>query len=199
MGSSIRKSEKEEPSCSKPDRILWSQFKDGDRQAFSRIYRQYLQALYNYGMKVAEEPELVEDCIQELFVYLWRTRENLGETDCIKFYLFKALRRRIVACQEETIRTTKKKISVAEDQQAAESSYEHLLVSRQLEEEQYQKLTLSLNSLSKRQREAIILKFYDNLSFQQVAEVMSLNIKSTYNLVSKAIEALKESAPVVCY
>jgi RNA polymerase sigma factor (sigma-70 family) len=199
MGLKLEKSEKEALTVSKSDQVLWHQFKAGDRQAFSRIYRQYLPCLYNYGMKVTDETELVEDCIQELFIYLWKTRENLGDTDCIKFYLFKALRRRIVACQQEMVRITKKKERLAEGQQAAQSSYEHLLVSRQLEEEQQQRLALSLNALTRRQREAITLKFYDNLSFQQVAEVMSLTIKSTYNLISKALEALKEKAQLQSY
>jgi RNA polymerase sigma factor (sigma-70 family) len=199
MGPKLKKSEKEELACPKPDQVVWRQFKAGDRQVFSQIYRQYLPSLYNYGMKVAAETELVKDCIQELFIYLWKTRQNLGDTDCIQFYLFKALRRRIVAAQEETARSTKKMKSEAEGQPAAEFSYEHLLVCRQVEEEQQQRLTLSLNALTKRQREAIVLKFYDNLSFQQVAEVMSLNIKSTYNLISKAIEAMKENAQVASY
>jgi RNA polymerase sigma factor (sigma-70 family) len=199
MGAPLNNTGKEEPAFSKPDKVVWSQFKAGDRQVFSQIYRQYVQALYNYGMKVAEEPELVEDCIQELFIYLWKTRQNLGDTDSIKFYLFKALRRRIVATQEEVVRTTKKQESIATGQQAAELSHEQHLVYRQLEEEQQQRLSRSLDTLTKRQREAVMLRFYDNLSFQQVAEVMSLNIKSTYNLISKAIEALKADAQVVSY
>lgn len=197
MGLPRKKSAQEEPVMAKPDAILWRQFKEGDRQVFSCIYRQYIQALYSYGMKVAEDTELVEDCIQELFIYLWKTRENLSDTDSIKFYLFKSLRRRIISTREETLRLHKKTEGAAQGRDTAEFSYEHLLVSRQAEAEQSEKLTNSLNALTKRQREAIILKFYDNLSFQEVAEVMSLNIKSTYNLISKAIEALKEKTPAM--
>ena len=197
MGLPRKKSAKEEPVMAKPDAILWRQFKEGDRQVFSCIYRQHIQALYSYGMKVAEDTELVEDCIQELFIYLWKTRENLSDTDSIKFYLFKSLRRRIISTREETLRLHKKTEGAAKGRETAELSYEHLLVSRQAEAEQREKLTNSLNALTKRQREAIILKYYDNLSFQEVAEVMSLNIKSTYNLISKAIDALKEKTPAM--
>jgi RNA polymerase sigma factor (sigma-70 family) len=197
MGLQFKKSAKEEPVLAKPDTVLWRQFKEGDRQVFSFIYRQYIQALYNYGMKVAEDTELVEDCIQELFIYLWKTRENLSDTNSIKFYLFKSLRRRIISTREETLRLNKKNEGAAKGRETAEFSYEYLLVSRQAEAEQAEILTNSLNALTKRQREAIILKFYDNLSFQEVAEVMSLNIKSTYNLISKAIEVLKEKTPVM--
>jgi RNA polymerase sigma factor (sigma-70 family) len=194
MGSKLTNSAKEQAGSLLSDQQLWRAFKGGDRPAFSHIYRCHIQSLYNYGMKVAEDADLVEDCIQELFIYLWKTRENLGDTDSIKFYLFKALRRRIVTSQEESMRLSKKKISASESQESAEYSHEQFLVSRQLEEEQQHQLQLSLKALTKRQREAITLRFYDNLSFQEVAEVMSLNIKSTYNLVSKALDALKEKS-----
>jgi RNA polymerase sigma factor (sigma-70 family) len=200
MGLQLNTSVKEEPVFSKPDKDLWRRFKAGDQQVFSYLYRQYIQALYNYGMKVTDDTVLVEDSIQELFIYLWKTRENLSDTDSIKFYLFKSLRRRLISSQEQILRQTKKNVVVTKDREVSEFSHEQMLVSRQAETEQQEKLTHSLNALTKRQREAILLKFYDNLSFQEVAEVMSLNIKSTYNLVSKAIEALKENARVkACY
>lgn len=194
MGSKLTKSANEQAGSLPSDQDLWRAFKGGDRAAFSTIYRHYIQPLYNYGMKVAEDSDLVEDAIQELFIYLWKTRENLGETDSIKFYLFKSLRRRIITSQEESLRQAKKKISVGQGQESATYSHEQFLVSRQLEEDQHRQLHLSLQGLTKRQREAITLRFYDNLSFQEVAQVMSLNIKSTYNLVSKALDALKEKS-----
>jgi RNA polymerase sigma factor (sigma-70 family) len=197
MGLQLNKSEKKEPVFAAPDAVLWRQFKEGDRQVFSYIYRQYIQALYNYGIKVAEDSALVEDCIQELFIYLWKTRQNLSDTDAIKFYLFKSLRRRIISTQEEMLRLNKKNAGITKGREIAEFSHEHLLVSRQVEAEQQEKLSNSLNALTRRQREAITLKFYDNLSFQEVADVMSLNIKSTYNLISKAIEVLKEKTQVM--
>jgi RNA polymerase sigma factor (sigma-70 family) len=200
MGSQLNTSAKGQPAFSKPDRELWRLFKAGDQQVFSLLYRQHIQALYNYGMKVAADTELVEDSIQELFIYLWKTRENLSDTDSIKFYLFKSLRRRLISSQEETLRLAKKNVAATQDRETVEFPYEQVLVYRQVEAEQQEKLIHSLNALTKRQREAILLKFYENLSFQEVAEIMSLNIKSTYNLLSKAIENLKENTQVmVCY
>jgi hypothetical protein len=52
--------------------------------------------LYTNGINVVAAPVLVGDCIQDLFIYSWDTKEKSGRTDNIKFYLFTALKRRIL-------------------------------------------------------------------------------------------------------
>ena len=74
---------------------LWRAFKSGDQAAFARMYQCYSRVLYGYGFRVTHDAALIEDCIQDLFIELWRTRENLSDTTSIKFYLFRSLRRRI--------------------------------------------------------------------------------------------------------
>jgi RNA polymerase sigma factor (sigma-70 family) len=49
----------------------------------------------------------------------------------------------------------------------------------------------ALNSLTKRQKEAITLKFYDGLSYQEVAVLMAMSVRATYNLIYRAIEVLR--------
>ncbi len=68
----------------------------GSRAAYTHIYVTYAPVLYNYGYKIAPDRSLIEDCIQDLFEHLLRSRSNLSPTDSIKFYLFKAMRRQIV-------------------------------------------------------------------------------------------------------
>src|SRR5690606_17476677 len=40
--------------------------------------------------------DLLFDCIQELFIYIWEKRNGLGNTNNIRYYLFNALRRRMI-------------------------------------------------------------------------------------------------------
>jgi RNA polymerase sigma factor (sigma-70 family) len=49
----------------------------------------------------------------------------------------------------------------------------------------------ALRTLTKRQQEAIYLKFYSNLSYKEVASIMSISVDSIYNLISKAIDSLQ--------
>jgi hypothetical protein len=78
------------------DKQIWKRFRRGRKKALSDIYMHNIDFLLNYGLKFTNDRELVLDAIQDLFLTLMRTRENLGETENIRLYLVKALRRLIV-------------------------------------------------------------------------------------------------------
>lgn len=186
-----------EVSVSETDGQLWEAFKSGSEAAFSRIYHQLVQDLYNYGLKVAAQPEKVEDCIQDLFIYIWDNRQNLGPTDNIKFYLFKALKRRILVKMEQQQRKDSWLQTAEITREQADVSSEALLISLQAEQDQDARLEKALQSLTSRQREAISLRFYDKLSYAEIAGIMSLTVQSAYSLIARAMEVLREHMRLV--
>lgn len=173
------------------DQQLWEEFKSGNQQALSIMYQKHFFKLYNYGKKVTPDADLVKDCIQDLFIYIWKNRKTLSSTTSIKYYLFKALRRKIV---EEV---KKNKLSQASPQEyqnfVFELSHEEAMIQSQVSSEQKEKLLECLNKLPKRQKEALFLRYYENLSPQEVSSIMSLNIESTYVLFSKALHYMRRN------
>jgi len=169
---------------------LWQDFKNGSEEAYALIYRQYSALLYNYGNHIHRDPELVKDCIQELFVELWDRRSFLSDTDSIRYYLFRCLKRKIT---DELI--ARKKFS---DEDVSERSFAFVLphdatlIHRQLSDEQKRHLLEEVNKLSARQREAIYLLFYQELTYPEVASIMSLKVKTVYNLIYNGLEVLRK-------
>jgi RNA polymerase sigma factor (sigma-70 family) len=173
--------------------MLWNDFRKGDLEAFTKLYRKYLRPLYNYGKKICTNNAFVEDCIQDLFVELWKNKAQLNATESPKYYLFKSLRRKIF----RELSGNKLLFEVITEEYNFEitlSAETDLIYTQHLSEQQLH-LQKALEALTKRQREAIFLRFYENLSYEEVASIMSLELRSTYNLISKAIDALKRSAP----
>jgi DNA-directed RNA polymerase specialized sigma24 family protein len=78
------------------ERLIWSRFLKGDNQVLSLIYLQHSNALFDYGCRFTVDRDLVKDCIQEVFCSLIRNRSSLGETDNIRLYLLKSLKRKII-------------------------------------------------------------------------------------------------------
>lgn len=171
------------------DSLLWQNFKSGDADAFSSIYHTYIQELYHYGSKLTADKSLVEDAIHDLFLELWNKRENLGNTNSIKYYLLKCIRRKIVK-----VIVLHDKVEIDEDYDFELSpAFEEVLMQQQLEEDKILKLNDALSSLTKRQQEAVYLKFYQALSIEEISAIMSLSLKATYNLLSKAIVSLRQN------
>ena len=71
------------------------------------------------------------------------------------------------------------------------------IIASQDAKEQVLKIREAVNNLTPKQREVIFLMFYENLSHRQIAEMLSVEIKTVYNLLSKAIHGLKEIIAVL--
>ncbi len=177
------------------DLELWQAFKSGSKEAYSFMYRKFAPVLYNYGCKICGDKSLVEDSIQDLFIHILTNKQALSDTTNIKFYLFKSLRREIIT----KLTTHQKHFSSAysllpfdSSPACALPSHETLLISAQQTEEQTQILTKELSSLPARQKEAIFLKFYDNLSYDEIASIMEIDHKSVYKTIYKAIDVLQK-------
>jgi RNA polymerase sigma factor (sigma-70 family) len=171
------------------EKLIWLNFQAGDKHAYSVLYDAYFKQLYRYGLKISADANLVKDCIQELFIKLWRTRENLGQPVSTKNYLFESLRRTML--KELAKKHYKIQENLPEDYHFEVSlPHEFRLIDLQVTEERMKQLEKALQKLTKRQRDAIHLKFYGQLSYEEIAEIMELNVRSVYNLISKALDVL---------
>ena len=81
-----------------PDEYLsyWNDFKRGDEKAFETIFLLFHKELFQYGYKIVANRSLVDDCIQELFLELWQSKERITVPLSVKSYLFRALRYKIM-------------------------------------------------------------------------------------------------------
>ncbi len=170
---------------------LWRAFKSGDESAYIVIYQKYFRVLYGYGSKICADPETVKDCIQDLFIDLWNRRMHLADTDSITFYLWASLKRRIVKV------LAKAHHSGADDSypllHSSEPDAEVVLIAEEIAAEQGERIVWAMQKLSKRQREAIRLKYYQHLSNEEIARQMSIQVEAVYNLISKALSCFRKS------
>lgn len=179
------------------DYYLWEKFKTGDKEALSRIYYTYYNPLYDYGIRIHNDPAFVKDTIQELFFDLISRLSNLGTTDSIKSYLLASFRRRVFSKLKK-----KKGINYLEDSYTPdafeiEPSAETQWISEESKDAYTQKINNMLAKLSSREREAIYLKFYKNMSYKEITEVMGVNYQSARKLIYRAIKTLREMKKTV--
>lgn len=173
------------------DELLWASLKTGNELAFSVLYKRYVNRLFNYGMHSCNDRDLVKDCLQELFARLWSKRETLGVAGSVNYYLFKSFRRLLIG---KLIASRKFKLPFqAEPNSVFEfiPPWEDVLIEDESKNRKMEMLKSGINALSKRQREAIFLKFFNELSYHEVSSIMELRVDSVYNLISKAIDVLR--------
>ncbi len=200
LGNSQKKSSSVpvEKTTAITDLHLWQEFKTGSELAFATIYEQYVAKLFSYGLKLVYNKELVKDTIQDLFIELWDAKDRLANVQSIKAYLYRSLRRKIIANVSKARKTIDESQNINNLNRKTVSA-EINLIEKQRFEEQRQALQKALTMLTDNQKEIIYLKFYSRLSYNEIAEIMSLNKKGTYNLMARTIKLLKEHLVLVLF
>lgn len=163
--------------------------RDGSEVAFEHLFHHYYPLLSNYALRFNVDRHVIEECIQELFIKIWQHRENLKQPASIKHYLFKSLRHTIY--NKLSARRPELYIGSTDDFLEFNLSYnqeDNVYPLHGLSDEMLQQ---SINQLTARQREAIFLFYFEDLGYQEIADVLQINIGGAYKLIYRAIDALK--------
>lgn len=175
----------------------WEQIRAGNQEGLKSLYSHYMQDMFRYGMAIYDHNSLVKDCIQEVFVSLWKYRKSLKSDINIKGYLLKSLSNKL---HKEIAKETQRYHSNSCDQYENllfTDSEEKKLIDRQTLSSQQKHLAEALCKLPERQKEVIQLIFFENNSYEATSEIMGINLRSAYTLAWKAISSLKKSVLLI--
>lgn len=158
--------------------------------AFTNMYKSYYQYLFSYGFKICGNKEMTKDWMHEVFLELWARHEQLPAVEHIGFYLRTYLKRKIMR------ELPKEQIAAAKALEANESfsschSYEDLLVQLQTSHEVKEKVEKAMSQLSRRQVEIIRMKFFDDMSYEQIAATTTASPRTIYNQVYESLKVLR--------
>jgi RNA polymerase sigma factor (sigma-70 family) len=170
---------------------LWQSFKEGDRKAFDVLLQQYYRHLLNYGLRLDADKVFVEDCLQDFFIDLWNKKTGLGDAKSLKAYLLSSFRRKLFRERGKNSQLT----SLLSDDYNFDVQFdiETQLIEKEHENENAEKLKYQLENLTKRQREAIYLRFYQGLDYADIAQIMAVNPHSAINLVYESLKLLRQN------
>jgi RNA polymerase sigma factor (sigma-70 family) len=175
------------------DHKLWEEFIKGEKYALSHIYYLYVDKLFRYGKKFSSDDELVKDTIQDLFFDLIRTRNKLGTTDHIYFYLIKALRRRLFL----SLNGKKTWNHNSESTEIPEANIIYSIEDEYIQKEELTKkeeiIRKGLAELSPKQREILFYRFNCDFDYDQICEIMSMKYDSARKMVFRALKSLCEN------
>lgn len=172
------------------NQLLWKSFLQGNKEALATIFLLFHDDLFRYGLKLAGNYDLVEDSLQDLFLQLWKNRQNLRPVDNLKPYLFKSFRNHII----DNIELQNPVVHIEIDfEHPFEVTYspEDFIIQQQVSEENQFKIAEALNNLSSRQREAIYLRYFEDLDFDMIAIIMDMNVQSVRNTLHRGLQSLR--------
>lgn len=172
------------------EKTIWCACLKGDNKAFEKLYKLYYPLLFNYGRKFSPDPDLIRDCIQNLFIKLIRGYQNLSEPPSVKGYLLKAFRHHLYdalrersvhnalfsPCIDELLSFEGKEIVSGDTEDQTENS---IIVRR------------AFRKLSPRQQEILYLYYVMEADHAEISTALNINYQSSKNLLSRSLAKLR--------
>lgn len=176
------------------DSLIWDNLRSGDQSACAYIYIKFFPVLYAYGCRMCGDKALVQDCIQDLFLDLSKSRNNLSETSNVRYYLYRCMRRKISLKLSRLHRYRLEPLASYESNEYAGGvilPLEFEQIELESSEEKQREILRALKFLTRQQRKVIRLRFYEDMSYKEISAAMSIHINTVYNLISMATASLR--------
>ncbi len=186
-----------EKSLAEQERTYWNYLMQGDRKGLFELYRLFYRYLFDYGKYITPDEDLVKDCIQALFLQLWEKRENLSSANNVRHYIVISFKRSLLVSMQK--QQALHSITVGDsiyDDFYREDSVEDALINAQENENKIAKLGKAILKLPARQRELIYLKYYKGLSYEEIAVLSQINVRTAYNQIHTAIQSLRKDKSI---
>lgn len=166
------------------EKLLKEQFKRMERSAIENIVREYGARLTFFAHSFLHDIPAAEDVVQDCIVKLILSPPRLRDETALKTYLFQAVKHRAL----DVLRKQKR-----EKEYVRESAQEYgVLEERVFQTETQKAVKDALLLLPEQYKEVLYLRYFENLPPKSVAKVMKKTQKQTYNLLSRAKDALRE-------
>ncbi len=162
----------------------------GCEKNFSLIYHRHFNLLYYVGLKYTSNRQIIEDSIQNVFVYLLKKRSKLNLVINVKAYLLKSFRRQLFL-------DLKKQSRFSFTGQLNENQFEYFNGAEQVisEKEELNRLKRvikkSLVNLSAKQREIIYLRYDCELSYEEISDILEISVDSCYKSVYRSMKIMR--------
>lgn len=168
--------------------ILWTKLKGGDPDALGDLYDLFIDDLFNYGMQFGKDKSCVMDCIHDVFFNLYKYRKTLANTDNVKYYLLRSLKNQILKQKTDKIVLLNENVQNS----GFSSSIEvQIIDDESLNEREFQ-LSNAINLLSKGQRYGLFLRFKEELSYVEIADIMNVSVETSRTIIYRAIKTLRK-------
>ena len=159
------------------------------KSSLSALYEEQVNSLYSYGCKFTKDRELVKDCIQDIFVKLF-LKKDISAIRNMKFYLLRSFKNRLL---DELSRIQPENIDEATFSYLQGDSDDDRLMeideTIQLQKKYIEKI---FENLTGRQKEAVYLYYIEELSYDEISQLLGMNYQSVRNIVHRALVRLRE-------
>lgn len=183
-----KETEKTGPKSPRADFEYVEGIRSGDPAAFASLFRKYYEPLYQFAGRFVKDAQTSESIVQDVFVNIWKKREEWHVQHNVKSYLYTSVRNQSLNyLKREKVLISMTEYTVHQDYPV--SSPEEALIEREMVEA----VQKAIEKLPQQCRRIYLMKRYDDLKYSEIAEVLNISINTVKTQMRRALKSLHKS------
>ncbi|SFW78493.1 RNA polymerase sigma factor [Chitinophaga sancti] len=169
------------------DEQLFLLLQANSEEAFNVIFERYRKRLFLEAYSRLQQEEESNDIVQEVFLWLWNKRATLQIGDCLKPYLVRVVRNKVVDHLRKcnSARNHRQYYTWTADTETSKLPIENKELGQQLED--------AMNSITPASRLAFEQLYLQDKSLREIAVEMDINVQSVKNHIHRALKILRKN------
>ncbi len=163
--------------------------RNGDVKVFEEIFHQYYPGMCSYADSLIKKSNVAEEVVQDVFYNIWKNRADLHIKNSLQSYLYRSVFNNSMMY----LRKAKKELTLneqwADSQFTSKENPSEEMDARELDAA----LLLALQELPERTREIFNLSRFEGLKYMEIADKLSVSVKTVEANMGKALRALRLS------
>lgn len=167
---------------------LAENFRNGDHQAFQKVFHQFYRPLVFFAEKLIRNRSEAEDIVVVTMSKLWGIHRNFDTILNVQAFLY-------ITVRNQCLNYLKKQQTDSRNATLFEhllSSNEDFVLSQMVHQEILEEIKTAIDTLSAQRKQVLLLIFYENMSQQEIAEKMNLSLNTVRNTKAQALEQLRK-------
>jgi len=168
---------------------------NGDYNAFRELFTRHYRSLCNYAMRVVVTREIAEEVVSDVFVKLWKNREQIEVHTSFQAYIYRAVRNQALDYLKLRIHRQNERDSL-ESVQWNMNHADHFSPAEELSyNEFYSHIEDCIQALPRQCQLIFRLSREEGLRYRDIAERLDISVKTVETQMSRALKVLRERVP----
>ncbi|WP_020529131.1 RNA polymerase sigma-70 factor [Flexithrix dorotheae] len=161
-----------------------------DKEKFMELlFKSYYSQLCNFVFQMVKERDTAEDIVQEVFLKVWKNKENLDPEKSIKGYLYRSASNATLNFLEKHQRNVPMEESHLQSSELTKNETEETLGVKEIEE----KISQAIDTLPPQAKTSFIMSRYEEMSYAEIAEALGISVKTVEKHMGRALSQLRKS------
>ncbi len=170
----------------------WNRFiQEGNLDALSQVYYSSYDLLFNYGLRLTPDKQLIEDAIQNIFLSVIKSRKSMGDVKNPTGYLVSSFRHQLFADINKQSKTV-----LSGDFSDDQFDYFKSPDLEPSDKEKFEILHSAVKEciarLTPKQQEILFLRFETGISYEEISALLRISVESCYKSVYRSVRIVRD-------